>query len=174
MVGFDVPQVTNDMITRFMGVDLSMVPGDLGKAKGRLGDIDKVAWGIGDAPLGIPLLRSGQGSWDSWYNAGSAVLILLILAGGVAMYHYFRRRSPLRRRLGLPTSRQDDEDAAERVPLGAERVELDDIERAGAYEFREEDDGRKRGKGMSKGKGKGKERSSEERETVFALGDEDE
>jgi len=60
--------------------------------------------------------------------------------------------------VGLPTDRERD-DIEERVPLGAERMEMDDLE-----------DRERRQR-----KGKGRLRDEEERgETVFALGDEDE
>lgn len=68
MVGFDVPQVTNDMITRFMGVDLSLVPGDLGKTSGRIGSSQKVALSIGAAAGGMPLLKGGGSDLESKWN----------------------------------------------------------------------------------------------------------
>lgn len=115
----------------------------------------------------------------AWYNAGSALLILLILLSIVGLYFYFRRRGQLRRRVGLPSRSSQD---AERVPLGSERVEMDDIERAEGYEL--DDDGYKRrrkgkGKERARGDGDGEEyhdRSSRDgaRQTVFSLGDEDE
>jgi carboxypeptidase D len=82
----------------------------------------------------------------------------LILCSIVGLYFYFRRRGPMHTKrgvVGLPTDRDD---AAERVPLGSERVEMDDLE-----------DGERRHR-----KGKGRMQDEEERgETVFALGDED-
>jgi carboxypeptidase D len=87
----------------------------------------------------------------------------------VAFYLYYKRRSSRRRRGGgLPTTRHDE---AERVPLGSERVEMGDMDRTGRYE--DEDGQRQRG---SKGKGKERARDSDEmedRETVFALGDDE-
>lgn len=65
MVGFDVPEVTNDMITRFMGVDLSLVPGVLGQTSGKLGGINKVALSAGSAAAGIPLLKGGKSDIES-------------------------------------------------------------------------------------------------------------
>lgn len=62
----------------------------------------------------------------------------------------------------------DEGDAAERLPLGSERLGLDDIERAEGYEF---DDGERY---SNKGKGKGKERAQDREEVMFALGDDDE
>ena len=66
MVGFDVPHVTNDMITRFMGVNLSLVPGVLGQATRNIGGINKVALNVGTgAAAGIPLLKGGKSDVES-------------------------------------------------------------------------------------------------------------
>ncbi|WWC73439.1 uncharacterized protein I206_107408 [Kwoniella pini CBS 10737] len=177
MVGFDVPQVTNDMIMRFMGVDLTLLPGVAAQSASRLGDVERIGISIGaGAAAGMPLLKGGATDWDAWYNIISALLILFILISIVALYFYFRRRGSLRRirgaGLGLP---REEGDLSERIPLGSERVELDDIERAERYnEDYLDQDSRQR-----KGKGKGKERFLDEDnegrgETVFSLGDEDE
>lgn len=64
----------------------------------------------------------------------------------------------------------DGGDAAERIPLGSERLGLDDIERAEGYEF-DDGDGERY---SNKGKGKGKERAQDREEVMFALGDDDE
>ncbi len=116
------------------------------------------------------LIYTGKLIPEAWYNAGSALLILIILLSGAALYFYFRRVARLRRRGS--TFPRDEGDAAERVPLGSERVELDDIERGEEYEL--DESGRKRrvdGR-TRKGKGRAKERE-EPVETVFALGDDD-
>ncbi|WWC93111.1 uncharacterized protein L201_008077 [Kwoniella dendrophila CBS 6074] len=184
MVGFDVPQVTNDMIMRFMGVDLSLLPGLAAQSSSRLGDLERVGITIGaGAAAGMPLLKGGSTDWDAWYNIISALLILFILLSIVAIYFYFKRKGNLRRSrlggFGLPRDINDDNngDLAERIPLGSERVELDDIERAERYneDYLDQDNSRKR-------KGKGKERYEDDHdhgvkqggETVFSLGDEDE
>ena len=70
--------------------------------------------------------------------------------------------------MGLPTTRDD---ALERVPLGSERVELSDLERAEEYELDEE--GRKRRRDKGKGKQRARESQEDEGQTVFALGDDD-
>lgn len=184
MVGFDVPHVTNDMIMRFMDVDISLMPGLTGATTSKIGDDERPAVHFGEPPDdgGMPLLKGGTGDWESWYNAISAVLILLTLIGIVGLYLYFRRRrlamgggrlalgssrrSP--RGLGHGHSRSVDDDREERVPLaGADEYELDDTLNGHS------------GSGSldSNGKGKGKARDSmedmERGETVFALGEED-
>lgn len=176
MVGFDVPHVTNDMILRFMDVDVSLVAGQAASSKSRVGDDERVYLGLVSslAGAGVPLLKGGKTDWEcestlglillpgadgtAWYNAGSAILILLILCSIVGLYFYFRRRGPIHAKrgiVGLPADRNDD---AERVPLGSERLELDDLE-----------DRERRHR-----KGKSRMLDEEERgETVFALGDEE-
>jgi len=185
MVGFDVPHVTNDMITRFMGVDLALLPGVLGSTAGKLGGVNKVALSTeAGQPAGLPLFKGGKSDVESelqrdekqdghgltaeYYNAGSAFLILVILGSIVGLYFYFRRRRSPRRRVGLPTTR---EDPLERVPLGSERVELTDLERAEEYEL--DDEGRKRRRDKGKGKERARESQDHAGQTVFALGDDD-
>ena len=68
MVGFDVPHVTNDMITRFMGVDLTLVPGTLGSTKGKLGGVNKVALSVGAVSAGVPLLKGGSSDVESKFS----------------------------------------------------------------------------------------------------------
>ncbi|ORX38007.1 putative KEX1 protein precursor [Kockovaella imperatae] len=141
MVGFDKPHVTNDMITRFMKVDFSLLPGMLASSSSKIGTKNRLAIGtMSTAAAGIPLLKGGDSEWEAWYNAGSAILILLILLSIVAIYFYFRRKGQLRRR-GMMSLSKDDmngdgDDYDERIPLGSgERVELEDIERAEGYEY---------------------------------------
>lgn len=65
MVGFDVPHVTNDMITRFMGVDFSLMPGLAASSKSKVGAVDRVRIGLAStAAAGIPLLKGGNTDWE--------------------------------------------------------------------------------------------------------------
>jgi carboxypeptidase D len=59
MVGVDVPNVANDMIMRFMDVDLSLLPGKAASSPGRIGSLSKVVVAIGGA-AGMPLLKGGS------------------------------------------------------------------------------------------------------------------
>lgn len=112
----------------------------------------------------------------AWYNAIFAFLVLGILVSIAGLYFYFRRKPvSYRSRISLKQRGRrrrahdmDEGDAAERLPLGSERLGLDDIERAEGYEF---DDGERY---SNKGKGKGKERAQDREEVMFALGDDDE
>jgi len=173
MVGFDVPLVTNDMIMRFMDVDLTYLPGVAASAPGRVGEEDKVVISVASAAKGNVVTKSGS-TFEDWYNGISAMMILFILCGSIALYFYFRQRGRLRRRLNLPK-----DDAAERVPLGADRMELDAVERAEEYEL--DDGGRKmqrNGKGKGKasdgyGNGNGYDVEDGGGQTVFALGDDE-
>ena len=72
------------------------------------------------------------------------------------------------RRIGL---RVDDE----RVPLGSERVEMGDIERAEEYaDGLDGDDGMKGENGISQRKGKSRSGDDKPKEVVFSVGDDDE
>lgn len=177
------------MILRFMDVDFSLLPGLAASSKSRIGNDDRVSLSLAaGAAAGIPLLKGGSTDWEggssvfpelfaypagcgiAWYNAGSAFLILIILLSVVALYFYFRGRARIRRRGG--NLFRDDGDAAERVPLDSQRVELDNIERAEEYEL--DENGRKRrvDRRFRKGKGRASERD-DERESVFALGEDE-
>jgi hypothetical protein len=46
MVGFDVPTVAEDMILRFMGVDMGSLVGDSAVTPSRLGEEDRTQLGI--------------------------------------------------------------------------------------------------------------------------------
>jgi hypothetical protein len=66
MVGYDHPQVTNDMITRFMGIDFELLPGQEASAKGRVGGVLKPAIGVVGAAVtgGVPLFKGGSTDWE--------------------------------------------------------------------------------------------------------------
>lgn len=66
MVGFDVPHVTNDMITRFMGIDFSLVPGVAAGSESRVGKTDRVRLGLASDKKegGVPLLKGGNSDWE--------------------------------------------------------------------------------------------------------------
>lgn len=66
MVGFDVPQVTNDMIMRFMDVDITLMPGLTGSESSKVGDNERPAVHFGEfeEDKGLPLLRGGGGTWE--------------------------------------------------------------------------------------------------------------
>jgi hypothetical protein len=49
-----LPEVTNDMITRFMDVDMSMVVGDIASIPSRLGDKERPQLGSISGVLALP------------------------------------------------------------------------------------------------------------------------
>lgn len=198
MAGFDVPHVTNDMIMRFMGVDMDLLPGLTGTLLSSVGDDERLPVHFGEIEkpsTGIPILKGGKSDWEAWYNAISAVLILFTLAGIVGAYLFFRRRRLRRmgpvalgeeghgsggsrtsrsgRRRRRPTARRDSE---ERVPLAAaaEEYELDTHPDSGRGTPSAANGGAEYGRGKGKGKAKARESEDYERsETVFALGDDE-
>lgn len=66
MVGFDVPEVSNDMIMRFMDVDVTLVAGETGEVGSKVGEKERPAVHYGDYPatVGIPLLKGGKSDWE--------------------------------------------------------------------------------------------------------------
>ncbi len=63
MVGFDVPNVAQDMILRFMGEEMDLVVGDSATTPSRLGDEDRTQLGI----VGQGVNTSGQpASGTNW------------------------------------------------------------------------------------------------------------
>jgi carboxypeptidase D len=65
MVGYDVPDVTNDMIARFMKVDFSLLPGNEAASKSRIGSTLRPAIGVlGAASGGVPLFKGGSSSYE--------------------------------------------------------------------------------------------------------------
>ena len=68
---------------------------------------------------------------------------------------------------------RDVDDAAERVPLGAQRVDLDDLERAEAYELGEQRQRRSKGKGRMVESDYHEDGEENGGKAVFAIEDED-
>ena len=66
MVGFDVPHVTNDMISRFMDVDFALLPGQAASSKSRIGSDERISLGLVSAGIGagVPLLKGGSTDWE--------------------------------------------------------------------------------------------------------------
>lgn len=66
MVGFDVPSISNDMIMRFMDVDIRELGGPTGEVESEVGDNKRPAVHFGAYPetVGIPLLKGGKSDWE--------------------------------------------------------------------------------------------------------------
>ncbi|KAG1735006.1 alpha beta-hydrolase [Suillus lakei] len=104
MVPYDVPDIAHDMILRFMGMNFSaIVDGD-------------------DVPLSSPppgkTPEQTKAQWDAYYNAGSIVLIFLVLSIAIGLCIWCRlRRRPVRlsrnpqSEENIPLNGYDDEQA---------------------------------------------------------------
>lgn len=75
MVGFDVPQVSNDMMLRFMGVDFNLVPGLSAESESKVGKSERIHWQIaGDAPGGVPILKGGNSGREGLFTVFTLVM----------------------------------------------------------------------------------------------------
>lgn len=69
MVGFDVPHVSNDMIMRFMDVDVSLLPGMISQWPSRIGDDERTVIYVGDGESGgVHLIKGGNTDWEGEHN----------------------------------------------------------------------------------------------------------
>ncbi len=99
----------------------------------------------------------------AWYNAGSTLVVLLLLMAVTGIYFYLRsKRSHRLARIALSSSTPRDEE--ERVPLGPESFELNTHENG--YERQGDASGYK-GKVRDEGE-------YQSQDVVFELGDEEE
>ncbi|KAL7416128.1 Alpha/Beta hydrolase protein [Mrakia frigida] len=199
MVAYDVPQVAHDMILRFMDVDFSLLVDGTPGWESRIGTKEKTtavqgslsaADGDGGGGSGKGGSSSGTsgpvgavGGWEAFYNASSALTVLLFIAIATALFFFFRARRRRRsasafhlsqhnRTNSLPLTRRDLNDAEEREPLGPGS--------SAPGSPRNHQPGSPRGLGSPGGrgsKGKGKtvlDESESEGEVMFDLGEEEE
>ncbi|KAF8314741.1 alpha/beta-hydrolase [Clavulina sp. PMI_390] len=196
MVGFDVPHIAHDMILRFMGVDFSVINshhGSTGAIPSTLGDdakpIDAVMTpptsgtgsgtgtpsGTGDGAKG-GTTKGDDAMWQSYYNAGSALAILLVIGAILGGIYYLRRRRNAaagRRTVRFATSTDDLEE--ESVPL-SQSVGGTSSSRDGYAPVDDAANGNGYHDGDYKGKGKARdvEEDGEPRgSAIFDVGDED-
>ncbi|KAI0650444.1 alpha/beta-hydrolase [Trametes meyenii] len=157
MVGFDVPHVAHDMILRFMGVNFTAITDGSARIPSAVGDDAKPLPAVLDeVPTSTPAPSKSpeqdKAMWEAYYNAGSAALVLVLIAALVGGFLWWRsRRNRLR---GLPLSTHE-----ENIPLNLSNGgERDDDEEGG---FRPR---------------KGKERAGTlpEEEAIFDVGSDDE
>lgn len=151
MAPYDVPDVAHDMILRFMGMDFSAIVDGSARIPSAVGDDAKpIFMDSGDVPLSSPLPgktpEQTKAQWDgnnfflhtgksadsvflsAYYNAGSVVLIFLLLAIAVGLCIWCRlRRRPVRlmknpqSEENIPLNGYDDEQAY-RKRKGKERA----------------------------------------------------
>lgn len=166
MAGFDVPHVTHDMILRFMGVNFTALTDGSVRIPSVVGSDSKpVPTLVDDAAATTPPVsgktpEQDKAMWEAYYNAGSAALVLLLIAIVIGGFLWWRfRRNRLR---GLPGTPPNGGAYEEHIPL-TESSEL------------EEHDSYRPNGGNGHGNGKGKERATEytPKEEIFRVDDSD-
>ncbi|KAG8900039.1 Cell death protease [Tulasnella sp. 403] len=122
MVGFDVPVISQDMIYRFMGLDIGLnaTLGQLSRIPSSVGDDVREAVTIPSSSTSDPSVPAtnpvdDQAKWDAYYNAGSAALTLVLILLAIGLFFYFRKRKHPK---GVALAR-DDDDQDETIPLSS-------------------------------------------------------
>lgn len=180
MVGFDAPHVAHDMMLRFMGVNFTAITDGSARIPSAVGDDAKPLPAIlDDVPTTTPAAsktpEQDKAMWEgascvccvrirgadghaAYYNAGSATIVLVLIAVAVGGFLWWRsRRNRMRGGLSLPTHEES-------IPLNS-AIGRRDRDEDGEPAFRPR---------------KGKERAGtlEEEEAIFDVGntsdDEDE
>ncbi|KAI0797108.1 alpha/beta-hydrolase [Abortiporus biennis] len=97
MAGYDVPHVTHDMILRFMGVDFGAITDGSAKIPSAVGNDHKPIAVLVDqkptatpAPVNSP--EQDKAMWEAYYNAGSAALVLVVIAVIIGGFLWWRSR----------------------------------------------------------------------------------
>ncbi|KAF8841565.1 carboxypeptidase KEX1 [Paxillus ammoniavirescens] len=157
MAPYDVPDAAHDMILRFMGMNFSAIVDGSARIPSSVGDEAKpVFLDSGDLPVSSKLPgktpEQTKAQWDAYYNAGSAALVLLLVAVMIGLCIWCRLR---RRRVQLP---QGTVVAEENIPLtSASEGDLLDSEQA-----------------RRKRKGKGRAIEDEDGSPIFDVGEDEE
>jgi carboxypeptidase D len=155
MVGYDVPHVAHDMMLRFMRVDFAALAGGSARIPSAVGDAHKPSLVVAPEASATPTLppsktpEQDKAMWEAYYNAGSALLVFVVVLAGIAAVWWCRRRRARRGSVALPRAAAD-RDEEESIPL-----------RDAAYSD------------ATSRQGKGKARAAEE-EVMFEVGDSDE
>ncbi|KAI6034620.1 Alpha/Beta hydrolase protein [Pisolithus microcarpus] len=150
MAPYDVPEVAHDMILRFVDMNFSAIVDGSARIPSSVGDDSKPLFFEDTFPSEIPAKSPEEvkAQWEAYYNAGFAVLILLLIAIAIGVCIWCRlRRRPFQ--LLRPTSNTVSE---ENIPLNSTPDSDDVLHR----------------------KFKGKERATEDEEvgtTIFDVGD---
>ncbi|TCD68479.1 Cell death protease [Steccherinum ochraceum] len=168
MVGYDVPHVSHDMMLRFMGVNFSAITEGSARIPSSLGSDNKpVPILVTEDPTPTPVpgktKEQNKAMWEAYYNAGSAALVLVIIAVLIAGFLFWRSRQK-QHAVGLPLSREDIQE--ENIPLTSSNGNLDDHHR----EDRDDDDDD--GSRMRKGKGRAGSALTPHEE-IFGVGDDE-
>jgi len=117
MVGFDVPHIAHDMMLRFMGVDFTalltgsaLFPSEVG---GAIKPVIKPAPGNSSDDDSVKPPSSDEADrtrWQGYYDAGSATLVLVLIALAIGLFCYLR----VKRHHRPPALKRDEE---ETIPL---------------------------------------------------------
>lgn len=183
MVGYDVPHVSHDMILRFMGMNFSAITEGSAKIPSSLGSEIKpvpVLVDAGPTPTPPPGKSKEQNKamWEgeyilyshfvsgysridstAYYNAGSAALVLVIIAVLIAGFVWWRSRKGKLSGVGLPLTR-DDVRPDEEIPLTQSNGNVDDHDQDTDEGSRER-------------KGKGRATGLTPKEEIFGVGDDE-
>ncbi|OCH94287.1 alpha/beta-hydrolase [Obba rivulosa] len=118
MAGYDVPHVAHDMILRFMGVNFSAITDGSARIPSAVGaDAKPLPAVLDDVPPAPPAPaktpEQDKAMWEAYYNAGSAALVLMLIALGVGGFLWWRSRRQRIEGLHLPSN------AEEHIPLNS-------------------------------------------------------
>jgi len=168
MVPYDVPHVSHDMILRFMGVDFSAITGGSAQISSNVGldfkpsfkpVIDENKPETGTIIPGIAKTpEQDKAMWEAYYNAGSAALVLVLIALAIGILFWLRSRP--RQKHNVQFGRSDYID--EVIPLRSNRAASPN----GHGQDDDTDDYRRR-------KGKGRAQLNAVGEPIFNVGDSD-
>ncbi|CAL1700266.1 unnamed protein product [Somion occarium] len=172
MAGFDVPHISHDMILRFMGVNFSAITEGSARISSSVGDELKPVPILveenraSQVPVAGKTPEQDKAMWEAYYNAGSAALVLVLIALLIGGFLWWRsRKGGLR---GLPlSSRGSMALNEESIPL---RTNGDAEDGLGGDDF---EGGARRRNGDAKGKGKERARTFTPQEEIFGVGDSD-
>ncbi|KAK7696265.1 hypothetical protein QCA50_000918 [Cerrena zonata] len=171
MAGFDVPHISHDMILRFMGVNFSAITEGSARIHSSLGDEAKPV-PILEAekkPSNVPVPvgktpEQDKAMWEAYYNAGSAALVLVLIALLIGGFLYWRsRKGGLR---GLPLSSHGNLRNEESIPLR----EAEDHDGSSTLVGGDDEGGMRRSR---KGKERARAYSPTPKEEIFGVGDSD-
>ncbi|KAL4076362.1 alpha beta-hydrolase [Scleroderma citrinum] len=152
MVPYDVPVVAHDMILRFVDMDFSSIIEGSARIPSSVGDESKPIFVESPPPSQLPEKTPDEikVQWEAYYNAGSAVLVLLLIAIaiGVCIWCRLRRRPIHLSRTGsgenceenIPlNSRCDGDETFQRKSKGKERA-IEDEGGSTVFDVGEDDD----------------------------------
>lgn len=203
-VPYDKPLVSHDMLLRFIGVDLLGAAGPAAQVPSRVGDEQEAVLGethpngtavnqAGSASDSIDVvdgtldsttgttggdtkaIGGGSDTVEALVNAGSALVIVVLMVLAFGVFWVVRKRSRRRkgsvsgsglghaRRISVPIRGGDESEGPH---------ELDELVGSGGRAYEDEEDDEERFGKSLRGEGKGKGRLRDEEE-IFGLGGED-